>query len=273
MKDLAAGLFERKYRENRVFLQIDRIRKFADDLVRLLYPQLNRVQFVDQTDLEIHIHGLRQQLMFVLNNLRLCDKLFDYDHIVETFFRSLATIEAQLDGDAKSIYEGDPAANSVDEVILCYPGFYAIAIYRFAHELYKMNIPSLPRLLSEYAHQITGIEINPGAKIGSNFCIDHGTGIVIGETTEIGSNVKLYQGVTLGALSVEKVLSGQKRHPTIEDNCVIYSNATILGGKTIIGKNSVIGGNVWVTESVPAGSLVYHKSEVQLKPQRERPER
>ena len=130
-----------------------------------------------------------------------------------------------------------------------------------------MNIPSLPRLLSEYAHQKTGIEIHPGATIGSHFFIDHGTGTVIGETTEIGNNVKLYQGVTLGALSVEKNLSGRKRHPTIEDNCVIYSNATILGGKTVIGKNSIIGGNVWLTESVPPGSLVYHKSEVQLKAQ------
>ena len=131
-----------------------------------------------------------------------------------------------------------------------------------------MNIPSLPRLLSEYAHQKTGIDINPGAKIGSRFFIDHGTGIVIGETTEIGNNVKIYQGVTLGALSVDKVLTGHKRHPTIEDNCIVYSNATILGGKTVVGKNSIIGGNVWLTESVPPGSLVYHKSEVQLKPSR-----
>jgi serine O-acetyltransferase len=265
VEKLAQTLFEHKYKKNRLFVDTKKIRSFADDLVRLLYPQLSKIQFQDQTDLEIHIHSLKQQLMAILNNLRLCNQIYKYDQIIAEFFGSLDTIEELLDEDAESIYEGDPAAHGVDEVIVCYPGFYAIAIYRFAHEFHKLNIPSLPRLLSEYAHQLTGVDINPGAKIGRRFCIDHGTGIVIGETAEIGNNVKIYQGVTLGALSVDKAFTGQKRHPTIEDNCVVYSNATILGGKTVIGANSVVGGNVWLTESVPPNSLVYQKSEIHLK--------
>jgi serine O-acetyltransferase len=159
---------------------------------------------------------------------------------------------------------GDPAAGSLDEVVISYPGFFAICLYRFAHEFYQMGVPILPRVLTEYGHQITGVDIHPGATIGSHFCIDHGTGIVIGETTIIGENVKIYQGVTLGAMSISVDVKGKKRHPTIEDNVVIYSNATILGGETIIGRNSVIGGNVWLTESVPADSRVYHKSEIRL---------
>ena len=167
--------------------------------------------------------------------------------------------------DAKAICKGDPAAKSVDEVILAYPGFSAISIYRLAHELYKLNIPLLPRIFTEYAHQLSGVDIHPGAQIGKSFFIDHGTGIVIGETTKIGNNVKLYQGVTLGALSVNKDLAEIKRHPTIEDDVVIYSNAVILGGKTTIGKGSVIGGNVWLTRTVPANSQVFHRSEITFK--------
>ena len=146
-----------------------------------------------------------------------------------------------------------------------HPGFTAITIFRFAHEIFELKIPILPRILTEYAHERTGIDIHPGAKIGRAFAIDHGTGIVIGETTNIGDNVKIYQGVTLGALSVEKHLARTKRHPTIKDNVVIYAQAVILGGDTTIGKNSIIGGNVWLTESVPEDSLVYHKSEVRLR--------
>ena len=161
------------------------------------------------------------------------------------------------------------AAESVDEVISAYPGFRAIAIYRIAHEFYRMGVPLFPRILTESAHQRTGIDIHPGATIGRSFFIDHGTGIVVGETTTIGDSVKIYQGVTLGALSVDKTLASSKRHPTIEDNVVIYSNATILGGTTVIGHDSVIGGNVWLTESVPPYSVVYHKSEVHVRSTRE----
>jgi serine O-acetyltransferase len=167
--------------------------------------------------------------------------------------------------DAADFLQCDPAAKNVDEVMLCYPGFYAIAIYRLASELYRMNIPVLPRAMSEYAHSRTGIDIHPGATIGRNFYIDHGTGVVIGETTEIGNYVKIYQGVTLGAIYVEKNLQNTKRHPTIVDNVIIYAGSAILGGNTVIGRNTVIGGNVWLTESVAPNSLVYHKAEMVVK--------
>ncbi len=159
--------------------------------------------------------------------------------------------------------EGDPAAKSYDEVISTYPGLYAITVQRIAHELHKLEVPLLPRMMTEYAHSFTGIDIHPAAKIGSHFFIDHGTGVVVGETTEIGQRVRLYQGVTLGALSIprETVESfrDKKRHPTIEDEVIVYSNATILGGDTVIGARSTIGGNVWITESVPPDTRVYLK--------------
>lgn len=163
-------------------------------------------------------------------------------------------IREQLMLDVAAIYRGDPAAKSNEEVILSYPGLQAITVYRIAHFLCKSGIPIIPRIMSEYIHGRTGIDINPGAEIGKSFFIDHGTGIVIGETTIIGDNVKIYQGVTLGALSVKKELMNKKRHPTIEDDVTIYAGATILGGETIIGRGSVIGGNTWVTESIPAGT-------------------
>ncbi len=183
----------------------------------------------------------------------------------EIFLGKLESLYDTLLSDAYSILEGDPAAKSIDEVIITYPGFLAIAIHRIAHQLYQQDIVILPRLFSEYAHRYTGIDIHPGARIGRNFCIDHGTGIVIGETSEIKNNVKIYQGVTLGALSVEKSLADKKRHPTIEENVVIYANATILGGETTIGKNTIIGGNVWLTASVPENSMVYHSGETKIK--------
>ena len=157
-----------------------------------------------------------------------------------------------------------PAAQGLSEIISSYPGFYATALYRLAHALHQRGLPRLPRLLSEYAHQRTGIDIHPGARIGAAFCIDHGTGLVIGETAIIGANVQIYQGVTLGALSVTKGLQGTKRHPTIEDHVVIYAGATILGGSTVIGAHSIIGGNVWLTESVPSHSRVYHRAHIQI---------
>jgi serine O-acetyltransferase len=166
--------------------------------------------------------------------------------------------------DAEAIELGDPAAKNRDEVIRSYPGFYAISIYRVANQLHRLNVPFIPRILTEIAHSKTGIDIHPAATIGHHFFIDHGTGVVIGETTHIGDFVKLYQGVTLGALSVNKGMAEIKRHPTIENDVVIYAGATILGGKTVIGKNSTIGGNVWLTESVPANSVVYHKPQLNV---------
>lgn len=180
----------------------------------------------------------------------------DPEAVVERFFTALPDIRAALLLDARAIYEGDPAAHSVDEVILAYPGFFATAVHRLAHQLQGCEVPLVPRVLAEIAHRDTGIDIHPAARIGAWFAIDHGTGIVIGETAVLGARVKLYQGVTLGALSVEKHMARTKRHPTIGDDVVIYANATILGGETVIGDGSRIGGNVWLTRSVPAHSVV-----------------
>jgi serine O-acetyltransferase len=168
----------------------------------------------------------------------------------------LPAIHDALMLDANATCEADPAASSVDEVILAYPGFYALACHRFAHELWTHRVALLPRLISETAHRTTGIDIHPGATLGGAIAIDHGTGIVIGETSVIGDRVRLYQGVTLGALSVRKTLAGTRRHPTLEDDVIVYANATILGGDTIVGHSSVIGGNVWLTHSVPPYSVV-----------------
>ncbi len=177
-------------------------------------------------------------------------------------FERLPEIKGVLLKDAAFILESDPAAKSLAEVIAVYPGFFAIYCYRLAHFINQLSVPLLPRMITEYAHKITGIDIHPGAVIGSPFSIDHGTGIVIGETTEIGNYVKLYQGVTLGALSVDKSRASSKRHPTICDNVILYAGSTILGGETVVGKNCIIGGNVWLTESVAPDSVVYHKSEI-----------
>ena len=188
------------------------------------------------------------------------------------FFAALPGIHHHLIKDAEAILASDPAARSIEEVMAAYPGFYATVVYRLTHQLWNQGVQFLPRFFSEYAHSKTGIDIHPGAEIGDSLAIDHGTGIVIGETTIIGNKVKLYQGVTLGALNVAKDCASMKRHPTIEDDVIIYSGATILGGETVIGKGSVIGGNVWLTYSVPANSVVYHKSEIKVKDKEPFPE-
>lgn len=187
------------------------------------------------------------------------------EQVTATFFDAIPDLHEQLINDANTILQFDPAAVSVEEVLVAYPGFYATAIYRISNLLWKLGVKILPRIFTEYAHGKTGIDIHPGATIGNAFFIDHGTGIVIGETTLIGNNVKIYQGVTLGALNVSKDKASTKRHPTIEDNVIIYSGATILGGETVVGHDSVIGGNVWLTYSVAPQSIVYHKSEVAVK--------
>jgi serine O-acetyltransferase len=184
-----------------------------------------------------------------------------------SYMAKLPLILELLNLDAEAISECDPASFSIEEVYMAYPGFYAVAIYRLAHELYKEGLPLVPRLMSEYAHSKTGVDINPGAQIGKSFFIDHATGVVIGETAVVGNNVKIYQGVTLGSMFIAKNLQSIKRHPTIEDNVTIYANATILGGDTIIGANSVIGGSTWVTKSVPPNSTVYHLPEIRIKTQ------
>lgn len=178
------------------------------------------------------------------------------------FFEQLPEVQRLLLTDVQAGFDGDPAAKSKEEIIFSYPGLFAIYVYRLAHILYKENIPFIPRVMSEYAHGRTGIDINPGATIGEYFFIDHGTGVVIGETTEIGNNVKLYQGVTLGALSTRmgQQLANVKRHPTICDNVTVYSNSTVLGGETVVGESTIIGGNTFITESIPANTKVSAKS-------------
>ncbi|MGG6232369.1 serine O-acetyltransferase EpsC [Tenacibaculum sp. SDUM215027] len=200
---------------------------------------------------------LKEKFVKILNGLAINNASEAWAVYQQTF----CEIREKLDLDAKAFEQTDPACKSLGEVYLAYPGFHAIAVYRLSHELYKMEVPILPRMMSEYAHGLTGTDIHPGAAIGDSFFIDHATGIVIGETTIIKENVKIYQGVTLGGIQVKKELASTKRHPTIENNVTIYANATILGGDVIIGRDSVIGANVCVTTSVPEGSIVTYESE------------
>lgn len=235
--------------------------RFINDMFQLLFP-LDVPRSTDAYSLRFRESEL--QLKKLLYSIKSMLKE-EPKKIAADFFNALQGIYSKLRMDAEAIYQFDPAAASVQEVIHAYPGFYAISVYRISHQLVKQKVPVLPRIISEYAHGRTGIDINPGANIGDSFFIDHGTGVVIGETTTIGNNVKIYQGVTLGALQVAKSLASTKRHPTIEDNVIIYAGSTVLGGRTVIGHDSVIGGNVWLTESVPPYSMVYHKSEVKIR--------
>lgn len=186
--------------------------------------------------------------------------------IWQEFNAQLVDVRQKLDLDAVAFENNDPASYNLDEIYLAYPGFHAISIHRLSHALHKLQVPILPRMMSEYIHGITGIDIHPGATIGESFYIDHGTGIVIGETSIIKNKVKIYQGVTLGGVQVSKDLAKIKRHPTIEDNVCIYANATILGGDIIIGANSIIGANVWITQSVPNNSIVTYQTEIKIRP-------
>jgi serine O-acetyltransferase len=229
--------------------------RFVEDLLALLFPHFCREEFTDAGEIAARITLLQRDLTALVRPF-LNDNQEAAAEASRHFIDALPSIHDRLWMDAAAIHEGDPAAESIDEVVLAYPGFTAIAIHRFAHKLYSLGIPVFPRLLTEYAHQLTGIDIHPGATIGSPFAIDHGTGVVIGESTVIGDHVKVYQGVTLGALSVDKKLARSKRHPTIEDHVVIYAQAVILGGATTVGHHSIIGGNVWLTESVPPYSFV-----------------
>jgi serine O-acetyltransferase len=235
--------------------------EFVQQVLGLLFPH-----FAERV--ECSAAAIRRDVMAVEANLvRLTGLLAPLypgvdATIPQRFITELADIYTWLRQDAQALYEADPAARSVDEVLLTYPGFYAIAIFRVAHALHALGMPLLPRLLTEFAHRRTGVDIHPGATIGRRFVIDHGTGVVIGETTVIGEGVKLYQGVTLGALVVEKQLSDKKRHPTLEDDVVVYANATILGGDTVVGRGSIVAGNAWLTQSVPPQSIVTRRTEV-----------
>lgn len=236
----------------------DSVLKSEDALDQLLYETYYR---------------LKRQIMLAFSFFAKEKEFSDFEEDAETicdaFFGKLPYIQKMLQKDVAAGFSGDPAAQSKEEIVICYPGFYAISVYRFAHELYVANVPLLPRIMTEHAHSLTGIDINAGATIGENFFIDHGTGIVIGETCVIGKNVKVYQGVTLGALSTRggQSLAGVRRHPTVEDNVTIYAGATILGGETVIGENSVIGGNCFVTKPIPPNTKVFAATqELTLKP-------
>jgi serine O-acetyltransferase len=213
---------------------------------------------------ETHSEYLETEFIKILSALNIGNGV----NIWATFKEELPEIRKKLDLDAIAFECNDPASHSLEEIYLAYPGFHAISIYRLSHALYKLNVHILPRMMTEYIHGITGIDIHPGATIGESFYIDHGTGIVIGETSIIKNGVKIYQGVTLGGIQVSKDLAKTKRHPTIEDNVCIYANATILGGDIVIGANSTIGANVWITESVPENSLVTYQTEIKIRPKK-----
>lgn len=235
---------------------------FIDDLFELLFIPKNKLHN-SLEDLHKEFELLKQQFSILVY-----DVIYDgtqLEKITDKFFEDIPALYLKLLKDARAILEFDPAAGSEEEVLVAYPGFYATAVYRLSHLLWKQGVKILPRVFTEYAHGKTGIDIHPGAVIGESFSIDHGTGIVIGETSVIGNHVKIYQGVTLGALNVAKENALTKRHPTIEDNVTVYSGATILGGDTVIGHDSIIGGNVWLTYSVQPHSVVYHKSEIKVR--------
>lgn len=234
--------------------------RLAKALLRLMFPEKTNKHYISTNDLASKFQKLELQWIELLGQMQhvLPDTA---ETLVKKFMSRLPMVHSVLLTDMNAIYIGDPASKSEFEVIRTYPGFLAISYYRIAHELHRLQIPLVPRVLTEHAHSKTGIDIHPAAKIDTHFFIDHGTGITIGETCEIGKHVKLYQGITLGALSVSKDLASVKRHPTIEDNVVIYSGATILGGDTIIGHDSIIGGNVWLTSSIAPYSKVYHQSQ------------
>ena len=232
-------------------------------VISLLYPTQTKKSFSSVSQIEDEFIHLENHLRAILDATQSCSNC-DNGIKAKKFFENVPELYRVLNTDIYAIYNGDPAAKSEFEVIRAYPGFYAISLYRLAHALLLLDVPLLPRILTEFAHSHTGIDIHPAAEIGEYLYIDHGTGIVIGETAKIGKNVKLYQGVTLGALSIDKSMSLIKRHPTVEDDVIIYSGATILGGETVIGQNSIIGGNVWLTKSVPAGSKVYHKAVIEV---------
>lgn len=243
--------------------QKKRVIEFSQDLFDFLFPVVE-----NEKNYEIKHkrkgEGLRNSLLEILYAFAETYKL-DEEYITTAFFSELDACKENLLQDANAMLNFDPAAKSLEEVVLTYPGFQAIAAYRIANILYRLNVPLVPRIISEHAHASTGIDIHPGANIGVPFMIDHGTGVVIGETTVIGKNVKVYQGVTFGALAVKKEEAETKRHPTIEDNVIVYANSTILGGSTTIGRESIIGGNCFIVETVPAMSIVYHQPIITVK--------
>ncbi|MGM0452184.1 MAG: serine O-acetyltransferase EpsC [Thermodesulfobacteriota bacterium] len=252
----------------------DAVIEIIEKLREMIFPGYFNRQKVDPVNLEYHLGRISAELFDRLSD-QVCRAIryecFKYDlpctdcqergyESALVFLESIPSLQDLLATDIVASYEGDPAAKSYDEIIFSYPGIFAITVYRIAHRLHALGVPLIPRIMTEYSHRLTGIDIHPGAKIGKRFAIDHGTGVVIGETSNIGENVRIYQGVTIGALSVpadhSDEMRGEKRHPTIEDDVVIYAGATLLGGNTVIGARSVIGGNVWITGPVPPDTTV-----------------
>lgn len=232
---------------------------FRDKRLRIYTARHNLSMLIEDV-----MYNLNKQITLVLETSMAPDSAeTEAQRISLEFFSRIPSVRALAQTDLEAAYDGDPAATSHDEIIFCYPGLFAITVYRLAHELYGLNVPMIPRIMTEYAHSLTGIDIHPGASIGDHFFIDHGTGIVIGETTVIGKYVKIYQGVTLGGLSTRggQSLRGKKRHPTIEDNVTIYAGASILGGDTVVGKNSVVGANAFITASIPPCSTVTNQEQ------------
>jgi len=239
------------------------VHQFTENLIHTLFP-IKRNLLSNEEEIALEMERCAIKLKELLYSIR--DKLsMDPEDLVEEFFTKVPDAFEQLVCDVNEITRFDPAAGCQEEIILCYPGFFCISVYRMAHILYTLKVPVLPRIMAEYAHQKTGIDIHPGAEIDSPFFIDHGTGVVIGETARIGKKVKIYQGVTLGALTVEKDMANVKRHPTIEDHVIIYAGSTILGGSTVIGHHTVVGGNTWITESIQPNSVVYRNHRVEIR--------
>jgi len=261
MKDIQSILLQRKQDATDALPNKKQALTFIDRLIDVLYMD-DDTQQIHSEELEKAFADLAQLLNALLGKARISDETEDNWQV---FYAALPDLYQKGMADAKALFDSDPAAHSLQEVIHTYPGFYAMAIHRISHYFWQHQIKLLARIFSEYVHSKTGIDIHPGAKIGMGFAIDHGTGIVIGETSEIGDRVKIYQGVTLGAFSVSKTLAQNKRHPSIGDDVVIYSNATILGGTTLVGKGSIIGGSAWLTHSVPSNSVVFHANEIKVK--------
>lgn len=255
---LSSKLYQQKYIQKGVHIHRARAEAFFDTLLEQLFPQLQVKGPVHPTvqELYLDLNKTQQELNFLLRNIEPDATRERIYTVTENFFDALCGITDQLEQDVDFAFQCDPASETRDQIIICYPGFYALSAYRIANYFYKNKVPVFPRLISEYAHRKTGIDINPGATIDAPFFTDHGTGLVIGETSHIGKRVRISQNVTLGAISVYKELQSQKRHPTIEDDVHIYSNCTILGGKTVIGRGSIIESNVWITRSVPPNTRV-----------------
>lgn len=257
MKNTYLNPLYQRYLRSSKCVSLSTVSKWMEEIMNIIFPTAIEIIFSDQDDFTAHMEDIERQLIQILD-CSLKESPLKSTEVADKFFKQLHNIQSTLDKDIEAIYQGDPAAQSKEEVIRCYPGIRAIAAYRIAHFFHQLQVPILPRMITECAHSQTGIDIHPGAEIDAPFCIDHGTGVVIGATAKIGPHVKIYQGVTLGGLSVKKEDANKKRHPTIEEKVIIYAGATILGGDTVIGANCTIGGNTFITKSVDPNTIVYH---------------